>query len=57
MLNWDDYNNLSSDELRRRRDYDLFLLKQPSIHTITHKKIVVDRKICENILSERGVEV
>lgn len=53
FIRYDDYTNLSNMELERRRDYDLFLLKQPGLHTITHQKIVVDRKCCEAELEKR----
>lgn len=49
-----DYHLMSIDELRRRREYDVFLMKQPSIHTVTHKKISEDRKNCEKELEKRN---
>lgn len=56
FISYDDYTNLSNMELERRIYYDLFLLKQPGIHTITHQKIVVDRKCCEKELQNRGLK-
>lgn len=48
-----DYSLMSIDELHRRIAYDKYLMKQPSIHTMTHKKIANDRICCEEELTKR----
>lgn len=52
-MKWNDYPFLSNEELERRIAYDKYLMKQPSIHTITHRKIANDRICCEEELTKR----
>lgn len=50
---YNDYQHIPTQELQRRIQYDQFLMKQPSLHTMTHHKIVTDRKNCEHELTKR----
>lgn len=52
-VSYNEYNLMSNEELHRRIDYDIVLLKQPAIHTITVKKIREDRIACEAELEKR----
>ncbi len=52
-MNWNDYSELDSSELERRINYDFFLMKQPGIYSMIHRKIVTDRKSCEAELNKR----
>lgn len=53
FIKWNDYSNLSNMELERRIQYDLFLISQPGLHTMTHARIIHDRKSCEAELEKR----